>query len=94
MQFMNSMPLLAAGPGHVWAHDGGWFWGPAFFGFWLLLIGAIALTVWAIAHRGTGHHAGMADPSGIDRARAILAERFARGEISAEEYDDRLAHLT
>jgi uncharacterized membrane protein len=32
-------------------------------------------------------------PPGADRARAILAERFARGEISRDEYRERLDDL-
>jgi putative membrane protein len=31
--------------------------------------------------------------SGLDRAREILAERFARGEITHDEYRERLAQL-
>jgi putative membrane protein len=91
MQFVNSLSLLAADPNHNWGHGDWWPWGPLFFGFWILLIGAIALTVWYAARRGAQHAA--AEPTGTDRAKAILAERFARGEISAEEYQDRLTHL-
>ncbi|GAA3168310.1 MULTISPECIES: SHOCT domain-containing protein [Nonomuraea] len=32
-------------------------------------------------------------PVRVDRARDLLAERYARGEISTEEYLDRLTHL-
>jgi uncharacterized membrane protein len=32
--------------------------------------------------------------SGVDRARDILAERLARGEISTEDYYDRLSSLS
>jgi putative membrane protein len=32
-------------------------------------------------------------PSGMERARDILAERYARGEISGEEYRERLDQL-
>ncbi|MEU8344813.1 SHOCT domain-containing protein [Spirillospora sp. NPDC048832] len=37
----------------------------------------------------------MARPAetGLDHARPPLAERYARGEIGAEEYDERLAEL-
>lgn len=31
--------------------------------------------------------------TGRERAREILAERYARGEISTEEYEERLAKL-
>jgi putative membrane protein len=30
---------------------------------------------------------------GIDRARDILAERFARGELSSDEYRERVGQL-
>ncbi|MFI7465061.1 SHOCT domain-containing protein [Nonomuraea sp. NPDC049377] len=33
-------------------------------------------------------------PVRVDRARDLLAERYARGEISTEEYLDRLTYLT
>ncbi|MGW2220900.1 SHOCT domain-containing protein [Nonomuraea sp. NPDC001684] len=33
-------------------------------------------------------------PVRVDRARDLLAERYARGEISTEEYLARLTHLT
>ncbi len=63
--------------------------------FWILFIAAIAITFWLFARRGCASATlAPADPTGHDRAKAILAERFARGEISAEEYDDRLAHLS
>ena len=32
-------------------------------------------------------------PSGDERARDILAERFARGELTGEEYRERLEQL-
>ncbi len=32
-------------------------------------------------------------PSGMERARDILAERYARGEITGEEYRERLEQL-
>jgi putative membrane protein len=50
---------------------------------WLLIVLVIALLVWrrgCFGQRGGG-------------ARSILAERFARGEISAEEYRERLGQL-
>ena len=33
------------------------------------------------------------DRSGAERAREILAERYARGELSSDEYRERLEHL-
>jgi putative membrane protein len=54
--------------------------------FWLAVLGAV---VWFFARRRRGD----GSRSGVDRARDILAERFARGELSAEEYRERLAEL-
>jgi putative membrane protein len=51
--------------------------------FWLAVLGAV---IWFVLRR-------QRPPSGTDRARDILAERFARGELSAEEYRERLAEL-
>lgn len=54
----------------------------------VLLLALIGLGVWAVVrstqHRGSHPH---------DRAREILAERFARGEITPEEYQERVQHL-
>ena len=81
--------LLAYRPrgqyGHMDGWDGGWMWLNAT--VWLLVIAALAgLVVWLVvrASRPT-------DPAGIgtDSARRILAERFARGEIDADEYARR-----
>lgn len=95
MQLMTSLPVLAFGPGHAWGHGGWWWlWGPAFLGFWFLVVGAIAVTIWTLGRRGAMHRpVETTEQAGVNRARAILAERFARGEISAEEYDERLTHL-
>jgi putative membrane protein len=48
--------------------------------FWTVLIGALLLTVYG-ARRPPG------------RAEEVLAERFARGEIDAGEYERRRALL-
>lgn len=64
----------------TWRHDGGWWFA---FGFlWLVLLGVV---IWLLVRRPSGPHRSTA----VD----ILAERFARGEISSEEYRERLAEL-
>jgi uncharacterized membrane protein len=69
----------------VWSHHGPWLLAPLFF-FWLW-IGAAALGIYLIrTHLARGYRVS-------ERAQDILAERFAAGEISAEEYHDRLAQL-
>ena len=64
-------------------HGGGW-WIP-FALLWAALIGTV---VWLVvrAVRNSGR-------TGMERARDILAERYARGEITGEEYRERLEGL-
>jgi putative membrane protein len=63
---------------HRW-HDGGWW-----FPFGLLWFVAVGLLVWLVLR-----NARKPDRTPMD----ILAERFARGEITSEEYRQRLAEL-
>jgi putative membrane protein len=66
----------------TWAGAGG---GPWFLLFPLFWIAVVALAIFAF--RGgwrRGHH---------DPAEAMLGERFAKGEITAEEYRERLSVL-
>jgi putative membrane protein len=76
------MSVLAALPLLNWdsGHSGWW---PIWPLFWAALIG---LAVWLILRRRDrrGPH---------DPAQAILAERFAKGELNAEEYRARLDEL-
>ncbi len=62
-----------------WAGSGGGLW---MLGGLLLLIGVVVLIVWAISRNGRA-------PTG-DRSRPapdeLLRERFARGEITEEEF--------
>ncbi|ADD43313.1 SHOCT domain-containing protein [Stackebrandtia nassauensis] len=51
---------------------------------WALLAGVIWLAVRAFR---------LHTPGGADHAERILAERFAKGEITEEEYRDRLSVL-
>lgn len=83
---MNALLLLASAGGG-WDNDGGWWWimGPLFGLFWIALIIGV---IWFASRRFRPH-----ERSGIDRARDVLAERFARGEISSEEYRQRLSEL-
>lgn len=79
------------GPGG-W-HDGGdapayWPVFPIMFGlFWLTVLGA----AFYLIRRRIAGAAAAADP--LARAHAVLAERFARGEIDEQEYRSRLAVL-
>jgi putative membrane protein len=67
-------------------------WGGAGGGFWLLiglllLIALIVLVVWAVMHLSHAGPGKMHDPS-RPTPNEILRERFARGEISAQQFED------
>ena len=70
----------------------GWMWL-----FWLLLVtGVVVLLVVAVRAIGggtTGGGRGSAPVSRRSRARQVLDERYARGEIATEEYRERLREL-
>jgi putative membrane protein len=83
--------LLLAQPVEGWGHA----WGggpPGFFPFFPLIplfwVVALGLVAWVMM-RGIRPR----DRAGGERAREILAERYARGEISSDEYRERLEHL-
>lgn len=72
-----------------WEAAGGSLWWPSF--FWLLLslllvalivVGVVALLTNTSATRDS------------DRAMSVLRERYARGEISDEEFEKRVARLS
>jgi putative membrane protein len=63
-----------------WDHH----WWPVWPLFWILLVG---LVIWFAVRR----RAWRRDP--LDGACAVLAERYARGEIEADEYRQRLEGL-
>lgn len=77
---------------------GGWMWvfgGLMMVGL-LVLIGAV---VWAViaannrANRGLTAPATAPEAGGRGRTRQVLDERYARGEMSSEEYTERLHTL-
>ena len=69
---------LLASSGDGWDHA----WWPVWLLFWLA---AIVAVVWFFTRRRRD--------DGLRSARAILAERYARGELSGEEYRERLEQL-
>ncbi|GAA0568999.1 MULTISPECIES: SHOCT domain-containing protein [Actinomadura] len=83
------------GPGG-W-HDGGdapAFWPvfPIAFGlFWLAVLGAAFYLIRRRMNSGAAAAAAAADP--MAKARSVLAERFARGEIDEDEYMRRASTL-
>lgn len=80
--------LLALHPRGQYRHMdgwGGWMWLNGL--IWLLLVAALAgLVAWLVIRAGQSTATGR---DGTDSARRILAERFARGEIDADEYARR-----
>ena len=65
-------------------------WGASGIGFlWMMLfwVGVIVLVVWAVRESGGRE----AEPR--NRAVEILEERFARGEVDAEEFESRRRDL-
>lgn len=63
-------------------------------GWWpilpLLWLGLIVTVVWLFTRR---RWTTARPQNGADRARDILAERYARGEITSDEYRERSEHL-
>lgn len=83
---------------HRW--DGGWGVGNwLLMGFGMLLFWALVVAgiVWVVRYTATERHTGGTDGVRLDKptgprsptARDILDERYARGEISGEEYRTR-----
>jgi len=75
---------------HMTGWGGGWMW------LWglamvVLLIAFIAWLVPSASASSRSVTPAPRDPA--DRAREILGERFAKGELSAEEYRERLNEL-
>lgn len=68
--------------------DGGWgiVWGLAMAAFWIAVIVVIVVMLRAVARR----------PDAVSRGSALelLEERYARGEVTRDEFLDRRAVLT
>ena len=82
MAAMNTLDALTSVVASQGEHDGFWF---PFGLLWLALLGTV---VWLVV-RNRRHR----PATGLERAREILAERYARGEITGEEYRQRLDEL-
>ncbi|MEO7589123.1 MAG: hypothetical protein ABIS84_13985 [Arachnia sp.] len=72
---------------------GGMGWGWLF--LVVLVVGVVLLVVLLVMVLVRGSRAGKADPrqTGRSRAREILDERYARGDIDTKEYQDRLQQM-
>lgn len=87
---MNGSLLMQAndGFGHMDGWGGGWMW------VWgtVMMVVAVLAIVW-IARAIAGRDEAPPAASDMQRARSILAERYARGELTTEEYSERLDQL-
>ena len=84
---MNTLVLIAqefANDGHMDGWGGGWMW---LWGSLMMLtwVAVIAGAVWLVV-RSTGQRR-------PDRAREILGERYARGDLDIDEYHEKLEQL-
>ena len=76
----------------MWSNHGGWGAGDwlamslMMVVFWGLLI---ALVVWLVRSHSNAPTQSSGEQPANDSANAVLAERFARGEIDAEEFTAR-----
>lgn len=75
----------------------GWLFGLlALVGIVLLIVLVVRAVGGGIRHGPSSPQAGHQDhpvPTGRSRAREILTDRYARGEIDSAEYQERLEHL-
>jgi putative membrane protein len=78
--FHDIAPLIASS-----SWDRGGFWWFPFTLLWIVLLGT---AIWLVATRIRTRAR-----AGDERAKDILAERYARGELTAEEYRERLDEL-
>lgn len=86
-----------------WGHGDGWGpmngmmdgWGGGWMWLWwlLLLAGIITLIVVAVLAMTRGFSSRNARDGGRSTARDVLDERYARGELTTEEYHERLTEL-
>lgn len=95
-----ALPALAQAPGNPpgWGywHDG-WGWGHMLFGSLMMILfwgGLILLIVLAVRYLGHGSAGGGERLTRAKTPLQILEERFARGEIDKEEFEQRKRALS
>lgn len=73
----------------MWFGTGGWWMGLWMVAFW---VGVVLLVVWGVRTLADSSSSSPGN-RGERSALSILEERFARGEIDREEFDQRRAAL-
>ncbi|MCG2720878.1 MAG: SHOCT domain-containing protein [Thermodesulfovibrionales bacterium] len=79
------------GPGMMnWGYGMGWFMGIVNIIFWVaVIVGVIYLIKWLAASSRQGGD----QPKAEDSAMEILRKRYAAGEISKEEFEEKKRYL-
>lgn len=73
-----------------WGNRGGdmWWGWLLMLLFWVMLIsGVVAVIAWAVCQAGAARSSGRGAGSRPDEALEILMQRYARGEITAEQFE-------
>ena len=92
---LASVPALAQPPADrpdYWHYGWDWGWGHMIFGSVMMILfwgGIILVIVLAVRWLGGRSSQGAGSQSPGKRALDILQERFARGEIDKEEFEER-----
>jgi len=75
----------------MWCLGEGFGWWPWFGGFWMVIVGGglIALIVWGVSSL-TRQNSHVMKKSALDMAK----ERYAKGELTKEEYEQYRKDLT
>lgn len=81
--------------GWMWGHDWGWGGGIAMGALMLLFLAAVVIALVVAVRYLASPQQGSGQPpaSMTERSEALLAERFARGEIDEDEYRRRITVL-
>lgn len=72
-------------------HDG-WMWG-MHWGWWIFWLFTIAVVVWAVARSRPDRPASPPSTPTRETPLETLQRRYAEGEISTEEYEERKRRL-
>ena len=92
---LTSVPALAQAPADrpdYWHHGGDWGWGHLLFGSMMMILfwgGIIVAIILAVRWLGRGSSDGTTPATSRNKALDILQERFARGEIDKDEFEER-----